>query len=80
MVLGLTFLVVKYLYVDEICKHIDYNSHILNQFRRMDLETAIEQRNNYVNFCRIMDEKIAYAQIRYIKKYQLYLLRSMNFN
>lgn len=53
--------------LDEICKHIDYNSHILNQFRRMDLEKAIEQRNNYVNFCRIMDEKIAYAHSVYQK-------------
>ena len=47
---------------DEICKHIDYNSHILNQFKKMDLETAVEQRNNYLNFARIMDERMAYAQ------------------
>ena len=26
---------------DDICQHIDYNSHILNQFKKMDLETAI---------------------------------------
>lgn len=50
---------------DEICKHIDYNSHILNQFRKMDLETAIQQRNNYLNFARIMDERMAYAQSVY---------------
>lgn len=50
---------------DEICKHIDYNSHILNQFRKMDLETAIQQRNNYLNFARIMDERMAYAQMVY---------------
>ena len=47
---------------DEICKHIDYNSHILNQFKKMDLETAVEQRNNYLNFAKIMDERMAYAQ------------------
>jgi hypothetical protein len=29
---------------DEICKHIDYNSHFLNQFKNMDLETALEQK------------------------------------
>jgi hypothetical protein len=47
---------------DEICKHIDYNSHILNQFKKMDLETAVEQRNNYLKFVQILDHKIAYAQ------------------
>lgn len=52
---------------DEICKHIDYNSHILNQFKKMDLETAIEQKNNYLNFVRILDNKIAYAQGIYAK-------------
>jgi hypothetical protein len=33
---------------DEICKHIDYNSHILNQFKKMDLKTALEQRDIYI--------------------------------
>lgn len=47
---------------DEICKHIDYNSYILNQFKRMDLETAVQQRNNYLNLVKVLDNKIAYAQ------------------
>lgn len=47
---------------DEICKHIDYNSHILNQFKQMDLETAVQQRNNYLNLVKVLDNKIAYAQ------------------
>ena len=52
---------------DEICKHIDYNSHILNQFKKMDLETAIQQRNNYLIFVQNLDKKMAYAQSVYIK-------------
>jgi hypothetical protein len=52
---------------DEICKHIDYNSHILNQFKKMDLETAVQQRNNYLKFVQILDHKIAYAQGIYTK-------------
>jgi len=52
---------------DEICKHIDYNSHILRQFQNMDLETAIEQRNNNLTFVRVLDNKIAYAQGVYAK-------------
>lgn len=47
---------------DDICKHIDYNSHILNQFKKMDLETAVQQKNNYLNFVNILNNKIAYAQ------------------
>lgn len=47
---------------DDICKHIDYNTHILNQFKKMDLETAVQQRNNYLNFVNILNNKIAYAQ------------------
>lgn len=46
---------------DEICQHIDYNTHFLNQFKRMDLETAIEQRNNYLLLARVMETKIDYA-------------------
>jgi len=34
---------------DEICKHIDYNSHILKQFKTMDLEVAMVQRHNNLN-------------------------------
>src|SRR6266496_3000591 len=33
---------------DEICQHIDYNTHILRQFKKMDLETAIKQRKNKI--------------------------------
>jgi hypothetical protein len=47
---------------DEICKHIDYNSHILNQFKKMDLKTAIEQRDNYLKYLQVINQKITYAQ------------------
>jgi hypothetical protein len=47
---------------DEICQHIDYNSHILNQFKNMDLETAIAQINNYLAKIRVLDEKLIYAK------------------
>ena len=42
---------------DEICQHIDYNTHILSQFKKMDLETAIEQRNNNLIFIRVIENK-----------------------
>ena len=47
---------------DDICKHIDYNSHILNQFKKMDLKTAIEQRNNYLKCIDVLNKKTLYAQ------------------
>ena len=47
---------------DEICKHIDYNTYILRQFKNMDLDTAIKQRNNNLTFVRRLDEKLAYAR------------------
>jgi hypothetical protein len=47
---------------DDICKHIDYNSHILKQFKTMDLKTALQQRENYVKLMQVMDQKTAYAQ------------------
>lgn len=47
---------------DDICKHIDYNTHILSQFKKMDLETAIEQRNNNLKLVEAMQAKITYAQ------------------
>jgi hypothetical protein len=47
---------------DEICKHIDYNSHILNQFKKMDLKTAIEQRDNYLRYIQVINTKTSYAQ------------------
>jgi len=52
---------------DEICEHIDYNTHILNQFKKMDLETAVQQRDNYLNFVNILNNKIAYAQGVFLK-------------
>lgn len=47
---------------DEICKHIDYNSHILSQFKKMDLKTALEQRCNYMKYIQVVDQKVLYAQ------------------
>jgi hypothetical protein len=47
---------------DEICKHIDYNSHILNQFKKMDLKTAVEQRDNYMRYIQVMEQKTTFAQ------------------
>lgn len=47
---------------DDICKHIDYNSHILKQFKTMDLKTALQQRYNYVKYMQVIDHKAAYAQ------------------
>jgi len=47
---------------DDICKHIDYNTHILSQFKKMDLETALEQRNNNITFINVLNNKINYAR------------------
>jgi hypothetical protein len=47
---------------DDICKHIDYNSHILSQFKKMDLKTAIEQRDNYLKYIQVINQKTSYAQ------------------
>jgi len=47
---------------DDICKCINYNSHILRQFRTMDLEIAIEQRNNTLTLIRVLEHKLGYAQ------------------
>jgi len=47
---------------DEICSHIDYNTHILKQFKTMDLEVAIEQRNNNINMIQWLENKLAFAQ------------------
>ena len=47
---------------DEICKHIDYNSHILKQFKNMDLITAIEQRDNYLKCLQVIHQKVTHAQ------------------
>jgi hypothetical protein len=47
---------------DEICRHIDYNTHILSQFKKIDLETAIEQRNNNLLFVRVIEGKLDFAK------------------
>ncbi len=47
---------------DDICKHIDYNSHILKQFKTMDLKTALEQRDNYLKYIEVINQKTTYAQ------------------
>ena len=47
---------------DEICQHIDYNTHILKQFKTMDLEVAIIQRNNNLNMIQFLEQKHAFAQ------------------
>lgn len=47
---------------DEICEHIDYNTHILSQYKRMDLETAREQRGNYLVHLKILSDKRASAE------------------
>ena len=47
---------------DDICKHIDYNSHILNQLKKMDLETALEQRNNNLLFIKVLETKFEHAK------------------
>ena len=50
---------------DEICQHIDYNTHILNQFKKMDLETAIEQRNNNLIFIRVIESKVEFVRNKF---------------
>jgi hypothetical protein len=47
---------------DDICKHIGYNSHILKQFKNMDLKTALEQRNNYLKNLEVLEERTKYAK------------------
>lgn len=47
---------------DEICKHIDYNTNILKQFKTMDLEIAIEQRNNNLKVIQVLEAKLSFAQ------------------
>jgi hypothetical protein len=50
---------------DVICQHIDYNTHILSQFKKMDLETAIEQRNNNLIFIRVIESKVEFAREKF---------------
>ncbi|AGN74486.1 hypothetical protein (mitochondrion) [Glarea lozoyensis 74030] len=47
---------------EDVCKHISYNTHILKQFKTMDLETAVEQRNNLFHLIKNMDNRMSYAQ------------------
>jgi hypothetical protein len=47
---------------DDICKHIDYNTHILSQFKKMDLETAWEPRNNNIMFINVLETKLKFAR------------------
>lgn len=47
---------------DSICQHIDYNTRILSQLKKMDLETAIEQRNNNFMLAKVMESKLEYAK------------------
>lgn len=46
---------------DDICKSINYNTHILNQIKTMDLETAVEQRDNNLKLIHVMDHKLAFS-------------------
>lgn len=48
--------------LDPICEHIDYNSHILSQFRSMGLETALKQKENYLVIIKVLEDKLAYSQ------------------
>jgi len=52
---------------DDICKHIDYNTHILSQFKKMDLETALEQRNNNLMFINVLETKLNLARHAFSK-------------
>ena len=47
---------------EDICKHISYNTHILKQFKTMDLETAVVQRNNLSHLIKEMENRLIYAQ------------------
>jgi hypothetical protein len=46
---------------DPICKHLDWNSHFLRQFRTMDLEIAVQQRDNYFIYVRVIESKLNFA-------------------
>jgi len=49
---------------DPICQYIQWNSHILRQFRTMDLEVAIEQRNNHIAMQANLKRRLEYANMR----------------
>lgn len=46
---------------DPICKHLDWNSHFLRQFKTMDLEIAVQQRDNYFLYVRVIESKLDFA-------------------
>lgn len=50
----------------EIRRHL-YNGHVVGQFRKMDLETAMQQRNNYGLCVQTMNSQIAFAENAYNK-------------
>lgn len=47
----------------EICKHLNYNYSIVRQFKYMNLEKAIEQRNNYITLINTLNSKLENANI-----------------
>jgi hypothetical protein len=47
---------------DEICQHIGWNSNILNQYKNMDLETAVTQRHNTWVRIQNITKKVNYAR------------------
>jgi len=49
-------------YNDSIVQYLDYNTHYLIHFKNLDLETAIEQRNNNLLLIRITEGKLNYAR------------------
>ncbi len=49
-------------YNDPIVQHLDYNIHFLKHFKTMDLETAIQQRNNNLLLIKITEGKLDYAK------------------
>lgn len=50
----------------EIRSHL-HNGHVVSQFKKMDLETAIQQRNNYGLCAQTMYSQIAFAENAYNK-------------
>jgi hypothetical protein len=49
---------------DPICEYIQWNSHILRQFRTMDLEVAIQQRNNHITMQGNLRRRLEYIHFR----------------
>lgn len=53
---------------DEIMKYLDYSSHVLNHFKKMDLEVAIEQKINTLRMVETLNFRINFAQDALINK------------